>query len=632
MVSSTAAGTPLAPARFSVGVCDSSLAQRSLGIFDESGPTGPNTDSGHLQDTATVIQWPDTTTGAREAEASVSGFSANTVTLSWPDLPATAALVEVVAWYGTPGASKVFDWTAPGSITPPDDVVDVLGIGFPFGLLRLFSHFSPVIADHAAAHSILAEGWATQEAGVIRQLCHTHYGFDRPNVQTRLGGVLSNTHVLRRFTLNGNGGITEGPRLEVDAVLADGFRLRQSNSALALEGFGLAVNLGTQRRWCGIPAVVAPAGGGADVAELPTSSTGTHTVKDPGFKAAEVEAVLVSLNNPNATVSGALAGRWARGSANATEASCSSYVAATGSPSNSRSLLSAKFAVLYGTPTTLDWDGDLVLGSSLGFGVNVGTASPADRESGFFVLGEETLLTPDPVALALAVQTVARLVTVTPSPVALALAVPAVARLVTVTPAPVALALAVQAVARLVTLTPAPVELDLAVATVARLLTLTPAPVELELAVPAPAILTSLTPAPVPLGLALPAPSLLGGLTPAPVPLGLAVPAPAILTSLTPAPVPLGLAVLAPAVQTALTPDPVPLGLVVPPVTMAAIRILLRLRAELDRIVRLEAALARTLRLEGELGRAMVLEARVARALELDAEIRRTLGVRAPLE
>lgn len=628
MTSGTVLGTALTPARLSEG-CTDGTTHRAIGLMSESGPAAGSTDSGYLQDTATVLQHTATTTEARDAECEWVSFAADTVNVRWPDLPSGACVYECEVVYGDDAVCKVKDYSGVASLTGGSDFFDVTGVGFAYGHLHSWSAFVLAAADDSGANARISIGFSAYQAqtGVLQQSFMTHEDRDRPSTNIQCVQRIGDNGIAKRFLIGTTGTVTDGGRIEVTSVSSDGFRITTRDVAEVVNGFCLAVKTGLQRVWCGIPAAVVPAGGGA-AGVLKTSATGTHLVRDPGFLASDVHCLATQLNTANSNVSASLAGHFSHGGSDGTTPVVSSYkVEQNATTSNSHSVISAGFVRVLKNDASDDWVAALVLGDSLGFGVNVTTASAADRQAAFLVLSEQLLLTPTPATIALSEPAVARLLTEVPTPAHALLQAPAVARLLTELPTPAHLGLAAAAVARLLTELPAPAHLQLVAATVARLLTEVPTPVALPVLAPVVSRLVAEVPAPV--HLALVAATVARLLTELPAPAHLALSVQAVVRLLTEVPAPALLALSAPAVTRTLTefPTPAHLPLLVPIVTQPGfidpMPVELRLAAQ---------AVARLLTEVPTPAHLALLAAPVARlATELAAPVHLPLAVPTPL-
>lgn len=165
-----------------------------------------------------------------------------------------------------------------------------------------------------------------------------------------------------------------------------------------------------------------------------------------------------------------------------------------------------------------------------------------------------TNISPDPVAVPIAVPTANVELEINPSPVTVPLTIPSQTVVLALNPSPVTVPI----------LTPAPtVEEEI-----------NPSPPGTPIVVVTPRLLISLNPSPVAVPIVIPAPTATSGPTPSPVPVPIVVPAPLVELEINPSPVAVVIVVPAPVIeltggQVTVNPDPVPIPIVVPPVTVS---------------------------------------------------------------
>lgn len=205
-----------------------------------------------------------------------------------------------------------------------------------------------------------------------------------------------------------------------------------------------------------------------------------------------------------------------------------------------------------------------------GFQLNWTTVQASARRLPALVIGAEpNIITPNPLAVTLAVPSATRALLLSPSATAVSLAIPSAARALLLSPGAAAVTLAVPSATRQLLLTPDPAAVTLAIASVTRALLLSPDPVATALALPAATRALLLDPDPLAASLVLPSAERALLLSPDPVATTLALPAATRALLLEPDELEVLLVVPSIIAPINLTPDPLATTLTLEDITRA---------------------------------------------------------------
>lgn len=371
-------GTIADGARFSIGVTDGFNAYCAA-IYSEDGQVSTSTDTGYY-----LVGVLMTFLGPTSANPSVAGaldfvsFGVDTINVSYTNLFASAFKLQVIAVYGTNAACYAGDNT--GSSTIGGTVTESI-IGFDPGHIHIFSQFAN---PGSGGDARLGMGWITHHNGVIRQVAATYMDLDRHSALTSASWSLRDDCCIQKA---GGAPVVGGVRLSATAVGASGFTLTTLNNdtndatAEGLVYFFLAVKTGLQGVWCGVPALTTTS----------TSTTGNHTISDPGFEAHS--AFCIGSKSTLLNTYGIGVGNFCYGFGKSGIEHVASYEyeynSATG---DSRAVLSAAFLRILDDAGGDDHVGSLVLSEPTGLKLNITTASASNRRVAILCLSDKDLI------------------------------------------------------------------------------------------------------------------------------------------------------------------------------------------------------------------------------------------------
>jgi len=357
-------GTIIDGAMLSVGMTDGTNQFVNSWVAEDGASNGAGYHTNRRHDNAKLVQINDTAgAGVLDGEASFSSFSANSVTISWNNLPSTAVQLVVVFFYGTGMNASVGTVTAPAAV---DTSVTATGVPFQPTAVLFASGINGYAAGGSTATSAGSLGVAALVNGSIVQSTlgwlDRDTGGTTSTVDTTM--IRNDTCLARlQITAGGTGSILSTG--DLTAFTPDGFTLFTRTGSSAIVSMYLALETGVQRVWVGNPA-------------LTTSTTGDKTITSPGWQPTALFMCGSIITSVNSQRDNSEATHLSIGVATASSQASASYQVEDGSgTSDTRCLVDSKIAVLPDDGGTVDWSGSLTTFDPTGFTINVGDASDA---------------------------------------------------------------------------------------------------------------------------------------------------------------------------------------------------------------------------------------------------------------
>lgn len=370
----TAIGTIVSPARLGLGVTDGTT-QRAFGALAEDAVAAGSADAQTRVDDATVIQWPNTSSGALDGEASWSAWRTNGSEISWADLMTSAHQLGAIYFFGSRVRAAVVQVTGDATI---GNTVAVTGLGFKPNLAIALCTNSAFPADTNASFWRSGIGLACQGKDGIEQASSFMSVRDRAGLNTACAQSVYDTRFMSEVQGSAAGSITLGAGLVLESFTDDGAVLRTEDVAAALVLVVLFLYVPHELAIRSTP--------------LSTSTAGSQAITGVGFRPQAYFGIGTSLASMNSTSGTGTAGHLSFGVVTPDDEGCWSASAEDAAGTSDTYSLTAGtgFSVLDNSGG-VDWDASHVSFDDDGATLSVGTASTSDRAHAMLFVGEREL-------------------------------------------------------------------------------------------------------------------------------------------------------------------------------------------------------------------------------------------------
>jgi hypothetical protein len=384
-------GTIIDGGMLSVGMTDGTNQFVNSWVAEDGVANNANYHTNRRFDSAKLVQICDTAgAGVLDGEASFSSFGANTVTISWNDLPSTAVQLVVVFFYGSALSAAVGQITASST---QDLSATVSGLAFAPNALLFATALNAYAAGGTTATDSASIGVAVTQGGTITQSGLGWVNRDGGGTTATVGStMLRNDACMARLSVTAGGTGSLVASYDVTSFTNDGFVMFTRVGSSPVVAMYLALNTDGQRVWVGNPS-------------LTTSSTGDKAITSPGWKPTALFMCGTAINTINTQADDTQATHVSIGVATASSQASASYeVKDAVANSDTRCLVQSKIVAVPDDVGTIDWSGSITTFDATGFTLNVDDASAADRlvwafaiEQPFLAIGDTEQISDSPV-------------------------------------------------------------------------------------------------------------------------------------------------------------------------------------------------------------------------------------------